>query len=130
MQGSYIGYYSSFPSFGGGFDSRTLLQKKDHICLPDKCGLFSNQVRRSAREVMLTHREVANTVKFLRKWVAHLTSQNLENYHILRYNQLDKLEFDGEICAASLASPSGRGAPVANRGGEGVFPSQSKIKDF
>ena len=28
MQGSYIGYYSSFPSFGGGFDSRTLLQKK------------------------------------------------------------------------------------------------------
>ena len=26
-QGSYIGYYSSFPSFGGGFDSRTLLQK-------------------------------------------------------------------------------------------------------
>ena len=45
-------------------------------------------------------------------------------------NSVNKLEFDGEICAASLASPSGRGAPVANRGGEGVFPSQSKIKDF
>ena len=26
MQGSYIGYYSGFPSLGGGFDSRTLLQ--------------------------------------------------------------------------------------------------------
>ena len=26
-QGSYIGYYSGFPSLGGGFDSRTLLQK-------------------------------------------------------------------------------------------------------
>ena len=25
-QGSYIGYYSGFPSLGGGFDSRTLLQ--------------------------------------------------------------------------------------------------------
>ena len=29
MQGSYIGYYSGFPSLGGGFDSRTLLHKKD-----------------------------------------------------------------------------------------------------
>ena len=28
LQGSYIGYYSGFPSLGGGFDSRTLLQKK------------------------------------------------------------------------------------------------------
>ena len=27
-QGSYIGYYSGFPSLGGGFDSRTLLQLK------------------------------------------------------------------------------------------------------
>ena len=27
LQGSYIGYYSGFPSLGGGFDSRTLLQK-------------------------------------------------------------------------------------------------------
>ena len=27
-QGSYIGYYSGFPSLGGGFDSRTLLQKR------------------------------------------------------------------------------------------------------
>ena len=38
MQGSYIGYYSSFPSFGGGFDSRTLLQKKDQS---KWTGLFS-----------------------------------------------------------------------------------------
>ena len=28
-QGSYIGYYSGFPSLGGGFDSRTLLQKEE-----------------------------------------------------------------------------------------------------
>ena len=28
LQGSYIGYYSGFPSLGGGFDSRTLLQIK------------------------------------------------------------------------------------------------------
>ena len=34
MQGSYIGYYSGFPSLGGGFDSRTLLHEKtSFVCL-------------------------------------------------------------------------------------------------
>ena len=42
MQGSYIGYYSSFPSFGGGFDSRTLLQKRKQPLSIDKgCFLFN-----------------------------------------------------------------------------------------
>ena len=59
MQGSYIGYYSGFPSLGGGFDSRTLLHEKTRLCLLDK-RVFFNEVRLSAREVMLTHREAAS----------------------------------------------------------------------
>ena len=44
-QGSYIGYYSSFPSFGGGFDSRTLLHVKNLFCLPRQKRFFYNDIR-------------------------------------------------------------------------------------
>ena len=40
MQGSYIGYYSGFPSLGGGFDSRTLLQRITVIPIQGNDGYF------------------------------------------------------------------------------------------
>ena len=66
MQGSYIGYYSSFPSFGGGFDSRTLLQKT-RFCPLDK-SVFFHAIR----------------------------SLRIEQPFALCYNEFEKLEFDEE----------------------------------
>ena len=63
MQGSYIGYYSSFPSFGGGFDSRTLLQKNT---------LLSRRQKR-----------VFYAIRFLR----------IEQPFVLCYNEFYKLEY-------------------------------------
>ena len=40
LQGSYIGYYSGFPSLGGGFDSRTLLHRKTSLLSTDKGDFF------------------------------------------------------------------------------------------
>ena len=51
MQGSYIGYYSGFPSLGGGFDSRTLLHAKNLFCLRTK-EVFCNDIR-SLRKRMI-----------------------------------------------------------------------------